>query len=117
MTLKAVPAVCGDDAETTNLVAAPGFTVMAPDVPVIEEVTVSVAVMVWFPAVFSVIENVPTPLVNVESAGNVATPSVLMKCTVPLYAGVVLLKRSTAVTVKLKAVPAVCGDDAETINL
>ena len=79
MKLKAVPAVCGDDAETVNVVAAAAFTVIVPDVPVMEEVTVSVAVIVRFPAVFSVTENVPTPLVNVESAGKVAEPSVLVK--------------------------------------
>ena len=83
MKLKAVPAVCGDDAETVNVVAAAGFTVIVPDVSVMEGVTVSVAVSVCVPAVFSVTENVPTPLVSVELAGNVATPSLLVKCTVP----------------------------------
>ena len=73
---------------TTNDTAV---TEMLPDVPVIEEFTVSVAVMVWFPAVFSVAENVPTPLVNVELAGNVAEPSLLVKCTVPEYPVAVLL--------------------------
>ena len=81
--MKAVPAVCGDDAETVNVVAAAGFTVIVPDVSVMEGVTVSVAVSVCVPAVFSVTENVPTPLVSVELAGNVATPSLLVKCTVP----------------------------------
>jgi hypothetical protein len=114
--LKAVPAVWGDDAVTTNLVAAAAFTVTVPDVPEMDGVVVSVEVMVWFPAVFSVAENVPTPLVNVESAGNVAAPSLVVKCTVPAYAGVVLLLRSTAVTVKVKAVPAVAVDGAETTN-
>jgi predicted RNA-binding protein with TRAM domain len=85
VTLKAVPTVSGDAAETTNLVAAAAFTVIVPDVPVMEDVTVSVAVIVRFPAVFSVAENVPTPFVNVESAGKVAEPSVLVKCTVPAY--------------------------------
>jgi len=37
----------------------------APTCPVIEDVTVSVAVMVWLPAVLSVAENVATPLVKV----------------------------------------------------
>ena len=66
-------------------------TEMLPDVPVIDDVTVSVAVIVWFPAVFNVAENVPTPLVSVESAGNVAKPSLLVKCTVPAYPVEVLL--------------------------
>ena len=66
-------------------------TEMTPDVPVMEEVTVSVAVIVWFPVVPSVAENVPVPLVNVELAGNVAEPSLLVKCTVPAYPVAVLL--------------------------
>ena len=115
--MKAVPAVSGDTAVITNLVAAAALTVTVPDVPVMDDVVVSVAVIVWFPAVFSVAENVPTPFVNVESAGNVDPPSLLVKCTVPAYAGVVLLLRSTAVTVKLKPVPAVAVDGAETTNL
>jgi hypothetical protein len=53
------------------------------EVPVIEGVTVSVAVMVWLPLVFSVAEKFPVPFVRVEFAGNVAWPSVLVKCTVP----------------------------------
>ena len=54
------------------------------DVPVMLEVTVSVAEMVWLPTVASVAEKVCTPLVSVASAGRVALPSVLAKCTVPL---------------------------------
>src|SRR5215813_1210099 len=54
-------------------------TVMLFDVPVIEEVVVSVAVMVWVPPVASVAENVRTPLVNVESAGSVANMSLELK--------------------------------------
>jgi len=53
------------------------------EVPVIEAVTVSVAVIVWLPRVFSVTEKVPNPFVKVESAGSAAWPSVLVKCTVP----------------------------------
>ncbi len=56
---------------------------MVLEVPLMEEVTVSVAVMVWSPAVFKVAENVPLPLVSLEFAGNTAVPSVLVKCTVP----------------------------------
>jgi hypothetical protein len=53
-----------------------------PDVPVMVELTVSVAVMVWFPGVNKVTGNCAEPLVSVESAGRVAAPSVLLKCTV-----------------------------------
>jgi hypothetical protein len=46
------------------------LTAIVPDVPVIEEVTVSVAVMVWLPGVLKVAVRVPeTPLANVVSAG------------------------------------------------
>ena len=65
-------------------VAAAGLTVIAPEVPVIEELTVSVAVIVRLPAVFSVAENVPVPLLSVELVGNIPCPSELLKCTVPL---------------------------------
>ena len=58
-------------------------TLIAAEVPVIELVTVSVAVTVCDPAVFRVTEKTPTPLVNVALAGKVAEPSVLVKCTVP----------------------------------
>lgn len=59
-------------------------TVTVPDVPVIDAVTVSVAVIVCAPAVFNVTENMPTPLVSVEFAGNTAAPSLLVKWTVPV---------------------------------
>jgi hypothetical protein len=103
-------------AETLKCVAGPGFTVIPAEVPVMEEVTVSVAVMVWLPAVFSVTENTPTPLVNVEFAGSVAEPSVLVNCTVPAYEVTVALLESSAVTVMLNATPAVCGDVADTLK-
>ena len=89
--MKATPAVPDGGAVTTKCVTAAGFTVMELDVPVMDEVTVSVAVMVRAPGVLSVTENVPVPLVNVEFAGNVAAPSVLVKCTVPTYPVAVLL--------------------------
>jgi hypothetical protein len=65
------------------VVAVPALTMTVLLVPVIDEVAVSVAVIVWFPAVFNVAENVPVPFVNVESAGNTAAPSLAVKCTVP----------------------------------
>ena len=66
-----------------------GAAVMAADtvtddVPVIDEVTVSVAVIVWDPAVARVTENVPTPLVSVAAVGRVAAVSVLVNFTVPV---------------------------------
>ena len=51
--------------------------------PAIEPLTVSVAVSVWLPAVFSVALNVPPPLVNVALAGRIAAASLLLKWTVP----------------------------------
>ena len=42
-------------------------------------ITVSVAVIVWLPAVFSVALNVPVPLVSVLVAGRRAWPSLLVK--------------------------------------
>jgi len=64
--------------------ASPGFTVMAPLVPVMLAVERSVAVIVCAAVVFRVALNVPVPLVKVESAGNTALPSVPAKCTVPV---------------------------------
>ena len=59
-------------------------TAMFALVPVIELVTVSVAVMVWFPGVAKVTGNMPTPAGSVESAGSVMVPkSVLVKCAIP----------------------------------
>ena len=81
--LNALPAVADAGADTAKCVAVPAVTLIEFDVPVIEAVTVSVAVMVCAPAVFSVAENVPVPLVRVVFAGNTAAPSLLVKCTVP----------------------------------
>ncbi len=44
----------------------------------------SLTVIVWPPEVDNVALNVPTPLTNVVSAGNMALGSVLVKCTVPV---------------------------------
>jgi hypothetical protein len=81
--LTAVPAVADEGAETVKCVADGLATVMVLEVPVIEEVPVSVAVIVWLPPVFKVAENVPVPLVSVAFEGSAADPSVLVKCTVP----------------------------------
>jgi hypothetical protein len=67
-----------DDVRVVLEPSAP-VTVIAFDVPVIAGVAVSEAVMVREPGVFSVAENVPTPLVNVEFAGKTAAPSLLVK--------------------------------------
>jgi hypothetical protein len=56
---------------------------MAPEVPVIVEVTVSVPVKVTEAPIAKVALNVPVPLVNVELDGNVALEPVDVKCTVP----------------------------------
>jgi len=79
---KADPAVAVLGALTEKWVAAP-LTLMGPEMPLIEVLTVSAAVMVCSPAVFNVAEKVPVPFVSVESAGSAAWPSVLAKCTVP----------------------------------
>ena len=78
----------------TKLLAAAALTATRPLVPLMELVTVSVAVMVRLPAVFSVAENVPAPLVSVLSAGSTACASPLVKCTIPVYPVAVLLNGS-----------------------
>ncbi len=70
-------------AETASLEAAAAFTVMAPVTPVIEAVVVSVAAMVWLPAVFKVAWKLPTPLASVELLGNTACASELVNFIVP----------------------------------
>jgi hypothetical protein len=80
---------------------------MESEVPVIVGLDVSVAVMVCEPGVFSVARNVPVPFVSIESAGSLAWPSLLAKCTVPEYVATTLFETSSADTVKSKAVPAV----------
>jgi hypothetical protein len=64
--------------------AAAAFTVMPPWLPVMLDVTVSVAVIDCVPAVFRVALKLPAPLVSVELAGWLAWPSLLVKCTVPV---------------------------------
>jgi hypothetical protein len=58
------PAVALAGALTLKWVAAPAETAMVPEVPVVPEETVSVAVMVWLPTVLRVAPevNVWTPL-------------------------------------------------------
>jgi hypothetical protein len=95
-----VPAVC-----TVNNTAATVVTLMAPDVPVIDAVTVSVAAIVWLPKVLSVAVKLPTPSVSVEFTGNTAPSSLLVKCTLPAYPAAVAFEAVNAVTVKLIGVP------------
>ena len=84
------------------------------EVPVIELLTVSVAVIDSDPAVFNVAEKVPTPAVSVEFAGNVAWASLDVKCAMPVYPLAVLLNPSSAVTVTLIGVPDVAVPGALT---
>jgi hypothetical protein len=67
----------------TGFAAEALLTLIEFEVPVIEAVAVSVAVMVWGPAVFRVTEKVPVPFASIELAGSTAWASVLVKCTVP----------------------------------
>lgn len=66
-------------AVTAKCVGAAGLTAIVLEVPVTDACKVSVAVTVWLPAVVNVADRVPTPLINVESAGRVAAGSVLVK--------------------------------------
>jgi hypothetical protein len=85
------PAETVADRGATVIVCKAAVTTIAPDVPVIVPFTVSVAVTVWLPDVFNVTGNSPVPLVSVVFAGSVAEPSVLVKCTVPVYPAAMLL--------------------------
>jgi len=91
------------------------MTLMLQDVPVIELLALSVAVMVWFPTIRSVALKVPTPPVRPELPGRLADPSVLLKRTVPAYPVTTLLNASSAVTVKLLEAPAIALDGAATL--
>jgi hypothetical protein len=78
---------------------------MVPELPVIELVVWSVAVMIWLPAVVSVAENVPRPEINGIFPGSCAFASLLVKCTVPEYIVVALFEASNAVSVMVNEVP------------
>ena len=82
--VKAEPAVALAGALTAKWVAAAALTAMLLLVPVMPGLTVSVAVIVWLPAVLSVALKLPVPLVNVLLAGKVAWPSLLVNWTVPV---------------------------------
>src|SRR6266571_3444875 len=82
------------------------------------ELAASDTVSVCEPVAISVIENVPTPFVSVESGGNCtpAEPSLLLKWTVPLYDVTGAPWPSTAVTVTLNAVPVVAVAGADSVR-
>ena len=86
-------------------------------VPLMDAVTVSVAVTVRAPAVRNVTARVATPAVNVKSAGSTAMLSLLVTWAVPAYVVAVLPKASRAVTVMLNAVPLVAVAGAVTRKL
>ena len=69
--LKAVPAMTIAGA-VTEKPDGPAATVIALVVPVTVVLTMSVAVMVWFPTVLNVAENVPWPPASVELTGKTA---------------------------------------------
>ena len=74
-------------APTVVIVWEPGVTAadaILPDVPLIDPVTVSVAVIVKVPLAGNVALNVPTPETIVASAGSVAPPLVEVKWIVPV---------------------------------
>ena len=83
VTVSTPPAVSVLAPVTTRWVAVPGVTVMPDSVPVMAGVTVSVAVIVSDPDVFSVTLKVPTPSVKVAAAGSTAWPSLLVIATLP----------------------------------
>jgi len=116
VTATADPAVAVAGAVTEKCVAGAALTVMVLEVPVIDGVTVSVAVMVWGPSELRVEENVPAPFVSPALAGSVAEPSLLVKWTVPAYPVAWLLKASSAVTVKENPEPVVAVAGAETVK-
>jgi hypothetical protein len=67
-----IVALCGVPPVGAMLAGEPALTRIFVLVPVIVAFVVSVAAIFWFPAVFSVAENVPVPLVRVVFAGNTA---------------------------------------------
>jgi hypothetical protein len=82
-------------------------TFTEPDVPVIDEVVVSVAVTCLVPAEENLTLKLPTPPENVESAGSMAPASFDVKCTVPAYVVAIALLLSSAVTVTVTELPTV----------
>ena len=61
-----LPLACtiADEGETETVICVAPITLMAAEVPVIDFVAVSVAVIVWLPPVFSVICRLAVPLAS-----------------------------------------------------
>jgi hypothetical protein len=68
---------------STGNASARAPTLMKFELPVMEDVALSVAVIVWLPPVVRMAEKILVPDSNVESAGSCTWGSVLVKCTVP----------------------------------
>ncbi len=101
--------------DRTNWLAAAGLTLIAEVVPVMAGFDVSVAVIVWLPAVLRVTVNVAVPSSDegkVKVAGREAWGSVLVKSIVPVKLVSVVPLGVWAVTVRLNELPAVWGLDA-----
>ena len=79
-------------------------------------VTVSVAVIVWLPAVISVTLKVPAPLVSVALAGSTAAASLLVKWTVPRIAGGRVVERVLGRDRDVNVLPAVALAGALTVK-
>src|SRR6185503_17442987 len=126
VTLNAVPALCAvgvpvlpvalpgavvsPGTNNWSLVKAPALTVMDGLVLVLLLPSVtSLAVKVHDPAVLNVTMRVFVPETNAASAGKVALPSVELRSTVSVTLLTTFQKLSTALTVMLKAVAAVCA--------
>jgi hypothetical protein len=114
--LNDVLAVTVPGALTAKCDAPAALTVIVPLTPAMLLVAVSAAESVCVPAVVKVAENVPTPDARVLLPGNtVKLPwSVLVNFTVPVYPAATLLNWSSALTVKVMAVPAVAVPGALT---
>jgi len=114
-TLKAAPAVEEVGIEVTESCAAdPAATETEPDPPT--ACTVSLAVMVWLPAVLNVTWTVVVPFVRVALAGSTACGSLLVNETVPAYLVNTLPLESSAVMVIEKAVPAVTDPETAIVR-
>src|SRR5260370_6980596 len=85
----------------------PAMTLIMLLVPLMELLTVSVAVKVGVPTVISLAMNVPMPLVRVELAGRTTqrSGSELLNFTIPPYSAAGVPQPSLPATVKFKQAP------------
>jgi hypothetical protein len=113
VTLSGVPIVALGAANTAKCVTADAATETCAT-PVTLALPVSVTEIVCEPEVLIVTLKVRAPFVKVVFAGKVASESLEVKWTVPLYPVTVLPDASSAVTVTLNGVPAVALVGAET---